>query len=334
MPRQSRIDAPGALHHVIARGIAQKRIFLDDTDRNRFVDRLGGLLRETETRCFAWSLIPNHFHLLLRTGSIPIASVMRRLLTGYAITHNQRHGRWGHLFQNRYKSILCQEEPYLLELVRYIHLNPLRAKLVRHLKGLDSYRYGGHSVVLGNRGNDWQDTEYVLVFFGKRTASARRKYRAFVEKGIADGKRGDLVGGGLIRSMGGWSTVKGLRKAKEYLKGDERILGDSEFVDKVLSQADEVLEQKCRLKSSGLDVDKIAEGVAELMEMKLDKVWSAGKYRRVVNARSLLCYWAVRELGLSMASLSRRLDTPAAIGQSVLRGERLARENGYALLEK
>ena len=130
MPRSARIDGPGALHHIIARGISRRRIFDDDADREAFLDRLGAVLNETDTACFAWALIPNHFHLVLRTGHVPVTTVMRRLLTGYAMNYNRRHRRSGHLFQNRYKSILCQQEPYFLELVRYLHLNPLRAKVV------------------------------------------------------------------------------------------------------------------------------------------------------------------------------------------------------------
>ena len=127
MPRKARIDAPGALHHIICRGIERRKIFLNDIDRDDFVDRLSMIVSESETLCYAWALIPNHFHLLLKTGNTPIATVMRRLLTGYAVGFNHRHRRYGRLFQNRYKSILCQADPYLLELVRYIHLNPLRA---------------------------------------------------------------------------------------------------------------------------------------------------------------------------------------------------------------
>ena len=100
MPRQSRIDAPGALHHIIARGIARKEIFRDDADRDNFLERLCTILKDTKTVCYAWALIPSHFHLLLRTGSDPIATAMRRLLTGYAVSHNRRHRRYGHLFQN------------------------------------------------------------------------------------------------------------------------------------------------------------------------------------------------------------------------------------------
>ena len=130
MPRKARIDAAGALHHIIVRGIECRKIFRDDADRDAFLARLGKVIDETQTDCFTWALIPNHFHLLLRTGLTPISTVMRRPLTGYAVQFNKRYRRHGHLYQNRYKSILCQQQAYLQELVRYIHLNPLRAGLV------------------------------------------------------------------------------------------------------------------------------------------------------------------------------------------------------------
>ena len=114
MPRNSRIDTPGALHHIIVRGIERTRIFRNDIDRNDFLSRLGKLLSETNSRCLAWALLSNHFHLLIKTGRVPVATLMRRLLTGYAVSFNRRHRRIGHLFHNRYKSILCQEDTYLM----------------------------------------------------------------------------------------------------------------------------------------------------------------------------------------------------------------------------
>jgi REP element-mobilizing transposase RayT len=335
MPRKSRIDAPGALHHIIARGIERRKIFQDDHDCNDFLNRLGNILTETQTHCYAWALIPNHFHLLLRTGSTPISTVMRRLLTGYAGSFNRRHRRYGHLLQNRYKSFLCQEDTYLLELVRYLHLNPLRADLVQDLKQLDTFPYAGHSVVMGKKKKDWQDTDYVLKWFNNRKALARRRYRDFIKKGIAAGKRSDLVGGGLVRSAGGWSALKALRKAKVHLKGDERILGDSDFVLQVLKTANEALEQKYRLKAQGMDIEKIAERVADLLDMSPGDVWAQGKYSKIVNARSMLCFWAVRELGVSMSSLARRLKiSPRAVSKSVLRGEKIIDQHKYSLLKK
>ena len=153
MPRQARLDAPGVLQHVMALGIERRKIFWDDKDRASFLERFAVILEEAQTQCYAWALIPNHFHLLLRTGPTPLSTVMRRLMTGYAVTFNIRHRRSGHLFQNRYKSVVCEEDPYLLELMRYIHLNPLRANLVKDLKELDKYLWTGHSAILGRRKN-------------------------------------------------------------------------------------------------------------------------------------------------------------------------------------
>jgi len=200
--------------------------------------------------CLAWALLDNHFHLLLRTGTVPLSTLMRRLLTGYAVSHNLRHERSGHLFQNRCKSILCQEDRYLLELVRYIHLNPLRAKIASNLDQLETYPFCGHGVLLGRHSNEWQDRDYILSRFGKRVSSARRRYRQFVEKGVSLGQRADLMGGGLIRSAGGWSGVKELRREKAYAKGDERILGDGGFVEAVLAHAQEALQNKYSLQAS------------------------------------------------------------------------------------
>lgn len=335
MPRKSRIDAPGALHHIIVRGIERRRIFEADADRNNFLCRLGDILTETETACYAWALIPNHFHLLLRTSNVSISTVMKRLLTGYALWFNRRHRRCGHLFQNRYKSILCQKDVYLLELVRYIHLNPLRAKLVPDLKTLDRYPYSGHGVLMANVKKQWQDTDKVLKFFGQKAGSAKRAYRGFVKKGISQGKRTDLTGGGLVRSAGGWAAVKALRAAKIFEKGDERILGNGDFVETVLAAANETMEKKYDLQARGFTVDRVAARVAEVLGVRQKDVWAAGRHRETVRARSLLCYWAVRELGVTMTSLSRLLNISVqAIGKSVIRGEKTAKAEKYSLIGK
>ena len=121
----------------------------------------------TNTSIYAWALLTNHAHILLRSSEIGLSGFMRRLLTGYAISYNRRHRRWGHLFQNRYKSIICDEDAYFTELVRYIHLNPLRAKLVKSLTQLDRYRWSGHGVFMGKIKNEWQYPNYVLRWFGQ-----------------------------------------------------------------------------------------------------------------------------------------------------------------------
>ena len=325
MPRRSRIDAAGALHHVMVRGIERSEVFRSDTDRDHFVERLGEILQETKTLCYAWALIPNHFHLLLRTGPVPISTVMRRLLTGYALWYNRTHRRHGHLFQNRFKSILCQEDVYFLELVRYIHLNPIRAGLVDDLDELGGYRYSGHSVLMGKVKNVWQDTGRVLGMFGENVGAARRAYRGFVAKGIAEGRRQDLTGGGLLRSAGGWEGVKALREEKVYQRNDERILGDGDFVERVLASAEEAMEKRYALRARGFDLATIASRVSEVLGVKPEEVWAEGKYRRIVEARSLLCYWAVRELGIPMSSLARELEISIpSVSESVTRGRRIA----------
>ena len=139
MPRQARLDSRGTLHHVMIRGIERGEIVGGVKDRKEFVERMGTLANETGTKIYAWALMANHAHILLRSGPKSLPRYMRRLLSSYAIYYNKAHQRHGHVFQNRYKSIVCDEEPYFIELVRYIHLNPLRAKLVHSLAYLDDY---------------------------------------------------------------------------------------------------------------------------------------------------------------------------------------------------
>lgn len=327
MPRQARIDAPGALQHIICRGIERRKIFLSDVDRDDFVDRFSLVVSDSETLCYAWALLDNHFHLLLRTGNIPITSVMRRLLTGYAVSFNRRHRRHGRLFQNRYKSILCQEDPYLLELVRYIHLNPLRAGIVEDLNGLDGYAYCGHSRLTGRIAGDWQSVEEVLAFFGKQKEAARRHYRRFIQDGIDQGKRLELTGGGLLRSSGGWGVLKSMRRMKEHLKGDERILGDSDFVMQVLESAEERMEERYRLIADGYTFERMIEKVSEHFGISIDSILLPGKHPHRVKARSIAAYLAVRRLGMDGTTVGMRMGVgQSAISRAVTRGEKLLRE--------
>jgi putative transposase len=231
MPRQPRLDAPGVLHHVMVRGLERRAIFRDDVDRQDFCARLGTLVAATGFTVYAWALLSNHAHLLVRTGARPLARCMRSLLTGYAGAFNRRHRRTGHLFQNRYKSIVVEEEPYLLELLRYLHLNPLRAQVVTELRALDRYPWAGHSALLGTIPRPWQETAAILAQFGPTRRRAVAAYRTFVAAGIPPGRRPELQGGGLVRSLGGWAAVAQLRRGREAYLGDERILGSAGFVE-------------------------------------------------------------------------------------------------------
>ena len=325
MPRKARIDAPGALHHIIIRGIERKAIFKDNADRTNFIKRLDLNITETETCCFSWVLMTNHVHLLLKTGLTPIATVMRRLLTGYAVPYNRRHRRHGQLFQNRYKSFLCEEDVYLKELVRYIHLNPLRAKIVKDLKALKQYQWCGHSVLMGKVEAGFQDTAYVLRLFGQTTRVARRGDESFVSKGVEQGGRPDLVGGGLLRSVGGWAALKGFRDIGVRIKGDERLLGSSDFVERVLKQADEQLEEKYRLQMSVISLPALIEKVAHYFKIDPENLKSASKERPVTEARRVLCYIAVRKLGYKCTDVSKTIGISAVtVSKAVSLGSRLS----------
>jgi hypothetical protein len=185
---------------------------------------------------------------------------------------------------------------------------------------------------LGKRTNTWQDRDYILKLFASNKAVAVRRYREFVKQGKEQGKRSDLVGGGLIRSAGGWSAIKTLKRTGAYQKGDERILGDSGFVKKVLAQAKENLERKYHLKSKGFNFKKVLGRVAQLLDLKPAQVLAVGKYKKTVAARSLLCFWATSELGISQSELGQKLKiSQPAVSLSVKRGEQLVISHNYSL---
>ena len=166
---------------------------------------------------------------------------------------------------------------------------------------------------MGKTKQSWQNIDTVLIYFGKQKGPARRNYHAFVAKGIELGRQRDLTGGGLIRSLGGWEAITVLKKAGGHAKSDERILGDGDFVQNVLSQSQETLMRRYALQTNGVDLDFIADRVAQLLDMESAQVWLPGKYKQQVAARSLLCFWAVRELGVSMTALGKRLDISTVV---------------------
>lgn len=318
MPRGPRLDAEGALHHVMVRGLERRKIFLSRIDREDLLRRFSLILPKAGARLYAWSLLPNHFHLLLRTGSVGLSSVMRKILTGYATSFNRRHWRSGHLFQNRYKSILVEEEAYLLELVRYIHLNPLRAKLVKGGEELGFYPWSGHAALLGRRDYPWQDCRYVLSQMGKSLKGAREAYGKFVQEGVGRGRRPELMGGGLVRSLGGWEKVKELRRGRESWAHDERVLGSSEFVESVLREIDGGREKKVLGAKNGLAVVlRLAEETGSKMQLSRAELMGGSRRRRVVEGRNLVSYVAVHGYGIPLTQVARGLNVSI---QSVIRG--------------
>ena len=306
MPRQPRLDAPGALHHVMGRGIERTQIFRTDQDREDFLNRISDLCTAGNLIVYAWSLMSNHFHLLIRTGRQPISRSMRKLLTGYVVNFNLRHKRYGHLFQNRYKSIVCEEDPYLLELTRYIHLNPLRVGIVGDMKELNRYRWTGHSAIMGRVKRDWQDIEAVLAYFGKGR-KAVEKYEQYVREGISYGRRPELVGGGLIRTLGGWSQVVSFRRKGIKIASDERILGGNEFIQRLMSEAEKREKETLRLSRKVPDLSTLERGIVKGEEIETSELHSGIRKRAIVRVRRIFCQLAIGKMGYSGAEVARFL---------------------------
>jgi len=322
MPRKARIDAPGALHYVLLKGMEGKEIFQDEADRDNFLDRLAHLLKETSSSCYAWALMPTQIHLLLKTGKSPISSLLHRLLTGYVVTYNKRHRRHGPLFHSRYRAILCQEASYLLELVRYIHLNPLHHGVVRGFSELGRYWYAGHSFILAKRKNDWQDVDHVLKHFGSRRPRSLERYNEYMKTGLEESKKAHR------KTWRGFalSEVRRLRKDPSTAGKDERILGDSRFVDGALLNAEKQSLIKRELRPAGpRDLEELSQKASALFGIKTEEIYLPSKSPGPVRARSLFCFWAVAELGMTATSLAKELRiSQPAVSISVKRGAKIA----------
>jgi len=321
MPRQARLDSPGTLHHVIIRGIEKRRIVDDDTDRDDFISRMEKLCSETETRVYAWALMSNHAHIFLRSGTPGLPKFMRRLLTGHAVSYNLRHSRHGHLFQNRYKSIICEEDAYFKELIRYIHLNPVRAGLVKDVAELDRYRWCGHSVIMGKVKRAWQERDYVLRWFGKKEGEAKRAYRRYVKEGIGQGGRPELVGGGLIRSMGGWSEVVSMRRLGLKERSDERILGSGNFVDEVVSEAEESLRRQFSKQERAEKIERHIKDLCRAEGVNMDELRSGSRRPHVSTIRRRIATELLEKYGVPLAEIARSVGVTTSAISKALRGQ-------------
>ena len=306
----------------MVRGIEKRDIFIDDKDRHSFLDRLSTLLIKTNTACLAWVLMTNHLHLLLRPQRVKLSFFMRRLLTGYAVTFNKRHHRVGHLFQNRYKSIVCEEDPYLLELVRYIHLNPVRAGLVRNVNELLKYPWSGHCVLMGKRQLNGQATLEVLSYFAETPKVAMRQYDLFVREAAPAGHREEFAGGGMYRSSSFLHTPPGIEAF------DERILGSGQFVEELWSEQEEH-------HASPPCLESVLQAVAVHYKISLEQLCHPNKERKISHARAIACFVAERLLGYSGVGIAHLLNiTPSGVTVAARRGEELAgRDDNKELLK-
>jgi hypothetical protein len=203
-------------------------------------------------------------------------------------------------------------------------LNPLRAKIVFGLSALDNFKYSGDSALMGKSTRNWQDTKYVLGYFGNSIRQARKHYWAYVKRGVDQGRRPDLMGGGLIRSLGGWEAFKKTDK-RERIKGDQRILGQSDFVSEVLAQANEKYERYYELKAKGYNLKTVEEGVCKIYDIDRRESYSKSRVQLTADARGLFCYWAVEELGYKLTDIAKRLGmTGPGVGYAVRRGRKVA----------
>lgn len=305
------------------RGLERRPIFRDDRDRADFVTRLGSLAEARALTVYAWALLPNHAHFLARTGTRPLSRTMRSLLTGYAGAFNRRHKRVGHLFQNRYKSVAVEEEPYFLELIRYLHLNPLRAGVVKSLTELDRYPWTGHATLLGHHTRPWQATGAVLTQFHRSRRRAQAAYHDFIAGGIRRGRRPELQGGGLIRSLGGWSVVAELRRGREHYLGDERILGSSAFVEALQRE----MEPSIHPRPPRLLLDRLVASICGELGIP-PAILSEGSRRRPLSrAREAIAYLWTEVLGRPGRPLASALGIrPQSVYEAVARGKERAEE--------
>src|SRR3990172_4686839 len=292
MPRQARLDAPGALHHIMVRGINKTDIFMDDQDKARFLERVGENIREGKCSIYAWVLMDNHVHLLFKSGKHGISAVMRKLLTWYAQYFNRRHNRTGHLFQNRYKSILCDEENYLLALIRYIHLNPVRAQIVSTIEELDRYPWSGHGTIIGKSKYLWMDIDTVLSQFGAKKRRAISEYRRFVKEELGSGRNPELTGG-FVHAIMREAEERQLRQTKLRRRG--KGIGD-------------IIREECRKR--GVNEQELTRG---------------SRRRKVSQARAVIALRCREEVGCSGAEIARHLGVnTTSINRAVERAEGLS----------
>ena len=324
MPRKARLDAPGALHHIMVRGIDKTNIFVDHQDKALFLERLGKNITEGQCSVYAWVLMDNHLHILFKSGKHGISAVMRKQLTWYAQYFNHRHKRAGHLFQNRYKSILCDEENYLLALIRYIHLNPVRAQIVKTIGELDRYPWSGHSAIVGKAKRPWMDIATVLTQFGEKTKRALTEYRRFIMEEFGSNRKPELTGGGLIRSQGGWSRVLALQRGGKKEEADERILGTGEFVHAVMREVEERQLRQTKLRRRGKGIADIIREECKKRGVNERELIQGSRRQKVSRTRAIIALRCKEEIGSPGAEIARHLGVnTSSINRAVERAEGL-----------
>jgi putative transposase len=257
MARPPRVEFPGALYHVIIRGNERKAVFRDDADRELYLRRLAHYRERYEFRLIAYCLMSNHVHLAMETGEVPLSRVMHGLQSSYTQAFNRRHRRSGHLFQDRYKAFLVDADRYFAALLRYIHSNPLEARLTDRA---EDYAWSSDSFYRRGRGPDWLDLDRGYSLMGAPRRGAARKYRELM--GDEGPERYDAVG-----------------SVAQTFKGDET------FAEAMLQRI-EVPE----LIRRSLRVEQVARAVAGEMELDLSSLRSPSRREGASRARAMTAY--------------------------------------------
>ena len=298
MPRGPRIDVPEALYHVIARGVERRAIFRADRDREDFVGRVARLVGEEDITLFAYVLLDNHFHLVVRRGRRPLGQFMRRLLTGYSAAFNRRHRRAGHLFQNRYQAVLCDADEYLLTLVRYVHRNPVRAGRVAEPA---AYRWSSAGAYRRGGAPAWLETATVLEMVGGRAG-----YRRFMQEGAQEGKRPEL--------SGRMTAAMEQEQSRPWLGG--QVLGQERFAQRAVRQARQREAEQLMEAGRAEELPGLAAKVAKRLRLPVERLRGAGRAAAVSAARRELIRAAVLERGIRPVAVSRYLGiSTAAVAQ-------------------
>ncbi len=273
MARKPRIEFPGALYHILTRGNNKQPIFVDDKDRITFLNKLGSYKQELGFNLYAYILMINHIHLLIETSEVPLSKIMQCLLTSFTQYFNRRHKRVGHLFQGRYKAILCDKNSYLLELVRYIHLNPIRAKLVDDLR---KYKWSSHPIFIGETETSFVKSDFILEIIG-----GINSYRTFINEGLGQGHREDL-----------------------YQLKEQRILGDEIFVSKV-TEKESLMD--ANTKKINITLDKLLHQIAQIHDVPAVEIAGRSRSYKASHARGTLIYTAVHYGGYRNQELQKFL---------------------------
>lgn len=303
----SRLDHPGTLHHVMGRGAGGERIFEAEADKVSFLSRLDFLAPVMGFKSYAWAIMPNHFHLLLEVGDQGLFRIMLRLLTGFSVSYNKRHQRRGHVFMARFKSILVSREEYLLELIRYIHLNPLRAGIVGSITELDDYPWTGHRAMIHGNDRVWHRTEEVLNAYATDTNDGKSAYLEHLSSGIGKENPMLLESGNLRIGKEGIVQTIGTESDQRRYDYAGMILGSLSFA----ADQTKLLDRRRRHTRDRCEEHELIEAIAARVCLHFSvnpvRLNSRSKGGDLSSARRVIAHLLV-EIGISRADISRRLN--------------------------